>query len=41
MLPYVDNSYLPERISIFDEKSLAMWDYYSGIANKYDLFGNL
>lgn len=41
MLPYGDNSYQPERISICDEKSLAMWDYYNGIANKYDLFGNL
>lgn len=41
MLPYADNSYQLERISICDEKSLAMWDYYNGIANKYDFFGNL
>lgn len=41
MLPYADNSYQPERISICDEKSMAMWDYYRGIANKYDFFGNL
>lgn len=36
-----ENSYSGKRIPyICKEKALAMWDYYYGNSNNYDLFAN-